>query len=93
MTQDIWLLILSVLMTILIAVVGKLYWNHQRHTEKALRGIWRAIDDIKTGSRLAHNDCKGVIEHEAELLRKDIGRLDARTVEQGKDIATLMAKR
>ena len=66
---------LTVGLTLLASLVGRLWLNHQRHSAVAVRDLWEAVERIEKGAAAAHGECKGVIERECQKLRGDITRL------------------
>ncbi len=66
MTQEFILGLLSLVVTVLIGAVGRLWYNHQQHADKAVRGLWYAIDEIKVDIRKL---CADKQEHGERLAR------------------------
>jgi len=85
-------MILGTVVAILTAVVGKLWFNHQKHFQSAVNDIKSDMADVKRAAEKAHDDCKSHFDATALPIRKDIRELYGLTRSHGEKIAALEAK-
>ncbi len=77
--------ILSVIVPVLIGLVGKLWFNHQKHFREGMDVLRKSIETART-------ECRELITTECDKTRADIKILYDRTSKHGEQLARLEAK-